>query len=158
MWALLLVGFLVVAAVDGGHALVHRYYFIGLGPLVAWLLVDFWRAAHPRLVQLACAGLLIGVIDMTSFDARPMLTALRGGPVLLWECAQLRRTLPQVPWGKGEVFWASKDAYPRLGLCFGERVGEEPGPWALLFPSETLPGGCTVAGRTPGAVVARCAQ
>ena len=158
LWWVALIQMLAVALLDGEHAFIHNYYYIGCSVtfcLIAW---GFLQEAKHRLWHWAAFAIAAGgLFDLSYFDLRgflPNKIALTSPPFA--ECSLLRERNPDFPWKQGVVFRSPQEVYPSLGVCFGERQNSKTSSVAFFWADEGMPFGCREIDRTARIQLARC--
>jgi hypothetical protein len=151
--ALLLLQTLAILSLDGSHGFVHRYYFIGMSPLLCvGVYLTFFQAHTPwkptraqQLFLLLFGGLWVGgQIDRSAMELRPLWSeelALHKRPPFS-QCQRLRNRHPEIPWQQGVVFRSDAEIFPLLGVCFGERQGASSGTWGFYWRDTQVPAAC----------------
>ncbi|MBI2602884.1 MAG: hypothetical protein HYW48_07505 [Deltaproteobacteria bacterium] len=147
---------LTIGVLDGIHAFQHTYYFLSCAPIAACIYLLLWEHTRVRFFKVLFAALLIvRTLELAGQDARGWWddnTAF----TLFAECEALREQQAQLPWGQGQVFRASVEDYPLLGLCFGERQGSEIAPYGFFYKQGPLPPGCQPLASSQHLVLATC--
>jgi len=151
---LLLLQCLAIMSLDGAHSLAHRYYYIGMSPLICLAVYTLCTTAFqvekfPRLQQGALilfATLWVGAsIDRCVNDLGPISwlkeAKLSQGPPFA-QCQVLRARHPEIPWQQGVVFRSHAPGSPFLGVCFGEREHGKKGKWGFFRKEATIPSDC----------------
>lgn len=159
LWLLLALMILFIAGIDGDHALVHSYYFMGATAVCGLLWLRAWRDAYHAPVR--WLGILMGLmvlgraIEATGSDL-PWLNGRETSLPMLLECDAIKDQTPQIPWGTGMVFRSDFESYPALGLCFGERQHGRSGEWGFFYRDTKLPVECQPVARGEHVLVAHC--
>ena len=158
LWGVLILQYIVIAALAGKHGFVHDYYFLGLAPtcalILGWLIEQKFPPYIPALIFL---GILIPTIELSSMDLRALYKpAYRNERELPRACEQIRAHHPEAPWGRGDVFRSTREPFPALGLCFGEREGSDSARYGFFWNSSSLPQGCTPLETTAMVTFADC--
>lgn len=162
-WLVLGLQLLAIFAIDGDHAYVHEYYFIGCAPVLLWLLVvnvqgTCRRWPHVQRPVLAVVFILAAVsaLDKAYFSLRGYAEPFRSRIALGSDCAALKAKTPKLPWNQGYSFRSHPHPFPVLGLCFHEREGHSRARYGLYHVSKPAPAGCRIVAGQGGVQVADC--
>ena len=161
---------LTIGLLDGDHAFAHNYYFMGLMPTATLILQPilwqafscFSKSYHGSLVGKVAGILLFTVffvsgLERLSFQARAFFVDVPPQRAASFAaCEQLKRDLPDLPWDQNFGFMTNPHPYPRLGVCFGERVGFATAKFGFYTVDETVPHGCQSLGEREGVMVVGC--
>jgi hypothetical protein len=132
-----------LAALSGRHVYIHVYYFMALAPTLALLALRVTAAWTSRAWTAAFWLLVIGrLVEISVSD----LGGYRddGNAALYAECAAMRQRTPDFGWGQDLPFRSSREDYPLLGLCFGERQESATAPRAFYYVKDGPPPGCRI--------------
>lgn len=164
---LLVLQLLAILSLDGAHGFVHRYYFIGMSPLLCSAIyltfyphLSIWSPTRwQRILTLLFVGLWIGAqVDRSATELYPLWCPnieLHKRP--LWnECAHLREQHPEVPWQQAQVFRSDAEVFPLLGVCFGEKQGAITGKWGFYWRDTEIPASCKEIDGTPAFKLVQC--
>lgn len=161
LWLLLVAQLAAGACLGGVGTFKHSYYFIGMAPTAALLLVGAWDVA-PGAAARAVLGLLFvaKLLDVSWNDVNVFTppSSKEANWRLERDCRDLAGKHPELPWRQGYVFRTELESYPLLALCFGERTSSRTAEWGFLLPTEALPGDCTVYDRRERVAIVRCAR
>jgi hypothetical protein len=156
--ALLVIQTLTIGALDGTHGLQHTYYYLGVFPTVCLLVLGFLHS--PRVHRFAKAALwVIIAVSLLKFTARDwhwLEPSFVYSEALPLSCARLKRRNPAFPWNEQNPFRSNYEAYPTLGLCFGERSAASRGRYGFFHGAERVPVGCTVTDKESTIVLVEC--
>jgi hypothetical protein len=144
LWLVLLIQIVGIAFLAGNLSLTHDYYFMGIMPVTALLVLQAWDLARVKGLRFFIAAAIgVHLFELCYLDFR---SQWHRPPLPYWtaqsECGELKRRHPEFPWGRGEVFRSSPESYPALGLCFGEREGSRLSPYGFFWKDGSLPAEC----------------
>ena len=153
---ILVVQFWLIVALDGEHSFTHDYYFVALAPTCCALyaLALLRHRAH-WLGLILFLGILVRPLELSIKDA----VRIAGGSrdTRYAECEDLKARHPEFPWHQGTSFRSNAEAYPSLGICFGEKEGSTQANFGFFYRQEGgLPEGCVAVDQTPVFILARC--
>lgn len=160
LFGCLLVMILGIAALDGEHSFVHRYYYMSFGPLACLIAWRFFVQGQSKGMTLAAAALMVGaLVDRAHMSLRsfnPEKLAEHAPPFS--ECAVLRARHPEWPWASGHAFRASASEriFPSLGVCFGEKVLSQTSRYGIFWKSEDVPATCRTIDESLHVLLAEC--
>lgn len=156
LWTLVLAQFLIIGALDGAHAHVHRYYFLGIAPAACLIFYDSVVKTPARwLGLLLLLGLIVHQLERTNIDLKPLWTQ-HSNPWLEPQCAELKKKHPEFPWNQGYVFRSAPSPNLGLGLCFGEREGSKTSEFGFYPKHSDLPPVCAPRGETESITLVQC--
>lgn len=162
LWLILCLQLLLIAALDGAHAFVHQYYFIGTMPTLCLILAALARDL-PRQGSLAWARPLLMILGLgtalstLAYELRPLWVAVPAERFLDFrQCAKLKQQVPDWPWQTGYVFRSADRPFPLVGLCMGERVGSNRAEYGLFLKDEALPKNCQIVASSEQLIATRC--
>ena len=162
LWLILLLQLLVIAALDGAHAFLHQYYFIGMMPTVC-LLVGAIGCDLPRAGRAALARPLLMIlgsgsaISAMAYELRPLWVPTQAERFLdFQQCQSLKQQLQDWPWQTGYIFRSADRPYPLVGLCFGERIGSTRAKYGLYLKTDQKPADCHIVAQTEQLVGVQC--
>lgn len=145
-----------IGILDGDHAFVHFYYFIGSVPICSLLFLYCWQHVRLKILAAALPIFFLGhSLELVSQDLRGIWKK-DSSAQLFKECKEMRQKNPQLPWGKGQVFRAYPEEYPFLGFCFGEREGSEKASYGFYFLGQQIPQSCQVIDQSSHLLIAYC--
>ena len=165
----LLLQFIAIVSLDGGHSFTHRYYYIGMSPLlcvgVYLTFSSLWVRWNPTRVQLVYVWVfgvlwLGALIDRFGQDLLPVWqehSARHKFPPFS-QCRILRQRHPEFPWQQGAHFRSDAEIYPLLGVCFGERQGGKQGAWGFYWIDTIIPVGCREIDKTEAVKLVQCEE
>jgi hypothetical protein len=160
---------IAIAALDGSHSYVHSYYHIGTAPVVVLSLMFVLRGVtfiqEPmRLRRMKIAVVALFALGSASLMYQNLFFELRSlsarrASRFIWhsEVEALKSGNPDLPWGQGYVFRASRKlAYPNLGILFGEREGSSTSEFGFFLIDEVPSEGCRVIDQSQNVALVRC--
>jgi hypothetical protein len=152
LWSLLFLQVTAIAALDGPHSLIHRYYFVGLSFTSALLWTHYFnlyevgglsRKAHRLGLTFLAAGLVLFNVEHSFYELREGVKPTPLSVQTMWaSCKQLKVKHPEWPWGKGYSFRSKLDPISDIGLCFGEIQGSEKSAYGFFSDGEPIPSDC----------------
>ncbi len=164
---LLLLQLGAILSLDGSHSFVHRYYYIGMSPLLCIAVyltcstyLTGWKPTRAqRFLMILFAGLWVGAqLDRSGLELRPLLDedlSLRKRPPFS-QCQLLQKRHPEIPWQQGVVFRSDAEVFPLLGVCFGERQGALSGAWGFYWRDTEIPTSCREIDGTAAVKLVQC--
>lgn len=170
LFLILLIQIILVAALDGDHAFIHNYYFMGIMPiamLIIWpLFSNTIKIMSQRTKTLgykkffAILMLLVFTIrffEKTSFQIRSFFRESHPTRAASFKtCKSLKEELPNIPWGTNYGFRTTHHSYPHLGLCFGEREVTNNSSFGFYVVGEKIPKKCKPMAQKKGIIVVQC--
>lgn len=170
LWLILVLQFIIVSILDGEHAFVHNYYFMGMAPTACLIFYSGIKNAcsiatketlAPKYkVILGYLFILIFIgrnLELAAFQPRSLMNEIpvnRAIPFAV--CRHLKASLPELPWDQNYGFRSQTHPYPYLGICFGERVAVQDGQYGLFTNMESMPKSCKPLKNHKGVIVAQC--
>jgi len=153
---------LFVVALDGSHSIIHNYYYAGAAFPVCILIERLISRFRPgRWPATAAMGLfmvstlLIHPVELVVHDFRGIGRVLTG-TTLEDDCDWLKSAAKDWPWNRNVAFRSSDEAFPKLGVCFREKVGDPRAPYGFFLREKGMPAGCVVELSRGEVVLARC--
>lgn len=162
-WAVLILQILAIAAIDGDHAFVHDYYYIGCSPLLAWLTAHTYLACRQQFPQRTAlisvlAALLVALpfLDRSYFNIRAYFSPFASHKPHSYDCQKLIEDLPHLPWRQNYAFRSAPASFPTAGLCFAEREGSAKARYGLYYGQQQAPSSCIVIAKRGSTRVVDC--
>ena len=162
LWLCVVIQVLMIDLLDGTHAYVHVYYFVGIAPTCCLVLSHLWRHLALQQAKIYAALRVAIVILIVEQNLEISVMYLRNWSVsdvsfsLFKECIQLKANNLQLPLNKGYVFRSSKEFYPMLGLCFGERQGSQKSEYGFFYKNDQIPSSCIKIDNSKAIILAKC--
>jgi len=153
LWPLLLLQILAVAALDGYHAFVHDYYFIGCSFICALILIELYRESGKKVRAVITLLILIPFLEKSVYEIRPIANFSN---LPLYQCEKLKENNSDFPWNEGYSFRTEKRVTPELGICFGEKQNSQTSKYGFLKTGDNIPEDCEVVGKTHDFAVMKC--
>jgi hypothetical protein len=151
-----------VVALDGAHSIIHDYYYVGVSFSICLIIfhllfpLQIRSKAHEMLVLLFFVStFLIHPLELLVHDFRGIGSSLKS-ETYEDDCVELKKIAADWPWNRNFVFRSEEEPYPKVGVCFGERVGSKTSPYGLFLMGSPLPSDCTVAFQKNSVILARC--
>jgi hypothetical protein len=151
-----------VVALDGAHSIIHDYYYVGVSFSICLILhhllfpLRIQGKVHATLVTFfLVATLLIHPLELLVHDFRGMSSVLKG-ETYEDDCVELKKIAADWPWNQNFAFRSEDQPFPKVGVCFGERVGSKTSPYGLYLIGSPLPNDCSVAYQKNSVILARC--
>jgi hypothetical protein len=141
LWIIFILQYILIAALDGDHALIHYYYFISLTPTCACIAILIWRNIENKLIKFILLILFLGrFFDICHYDIRNIKFLFKQELLSYKQCENLKIRRSDFPWNQNYIFTSKPEAYPTLGICFGEREGSKKNQYGFAidnnFPKE----------------------
>jgi hypothetical protein len=164
LWGIGLLQYITIAALDGAHAFMHDYYFMGLAPTSALILgvlfsevAPFVGAASDFMRGFFLVCILIPTIELSTMDLRTLYKAEYASDLHHpSSCFALKSRHPEIPWNQGAAFRSPREEYPAIGLCFGERENSATSPYGFFWKTDPLPSACHVIDTESDLVLVQC--
>lgn len=166
LWLVFVLQVLGVIFISGSHGFVHNYYFISLVPTFLLILQEIHDILPPQFYSkwLFYGTLTLGVLaffDRLSFHTRSLVMVPPLNVAIPYqECVQLKNRNPQLPWNTGFAFQTVKSPFPRIGICFAEKVGAVQSKYGLYSVDQEIalnpPQGCNIIDQSKSLVIQEC--
>ena len=151
-----------VVALDGAHSIIHDYYYVGVsfsicliiyhllfplsirGKIHAFIILSFWAAT-----------LILHPLELMIHDLRGIDTVFNA-QTYEDDCLELKKIASDWPWNQNFAFRSEEQPFPKIGVCFGERVGSKTSPYGLYFKDSPVPGECRTVYQKNQVILAHC--
>jgi hypothetical protein len=154
LWALILIQVLFIGSLDGNHAYIHEYYFIGISMTCCLIFLSSWNSITQNIWRIIVViALTAHVVDKSQVVKGFLFHEMYDTHL---ECDELKDALPDLPWRTGFVFRTLSETYPRLALCFGERISFDDSMYLLAYRRDPIPDSCQVLAKKDFVLVAKC--
>lgn len=153
---ILILQFLLIAAMDGEHSFTHDYYYVSLAPTCCFLMVySLFVLRRKWIGVLILIAIMVRPIELSTKDFVRMYKGSQS--TMAKECSLLKERNRDFPWHKGIAFRSTNEPFPSLGLCFGEKQGSKKSEYGFFYRSENgIDPQCKAVDRTEHLILARC--
>jgi hypothetical protein len=159
----------LVVLLDGKHAIIHDYYFAGVALPVCLIVYEALfhpvktavAMATPRFIHQGALYLFLAAtfvlhpveLLIHDFHALPKVIS---GTTEEQACVELKKETPSWPWDQGFVFRSDPLPFPKLGVCFRERVGSEVARYGFFLDHSAIPKDCRTVYEKDGVTLVEC--
>ena len=161
IWIILALQFFAISALDGFHTYNHIYYFISVSLLPALVYLYAWKHCQFKFIQLLFTlALLLNLSYIVPYELSLIYEKQHGETVVFYsDCQKIIINHPEIQWKQNYIFQADPqeiNAYPYIGVCFGERIGIESAQYGLYRTGESIPENCRVIDTSQNIKLTKC--
>ncbi|MBD65263.1 MAG: hypothetical protein CME62_08650 [Halobacteriovoraceae bacterium] len=132
LWGILFLQIFAVAILDGDHAFIHDYYFVGTSLTASVIFMRFLQKAPQKLVVLSLVILCFYHIERGIYGVRPVFQDN------IWKQCSL--ILEQNLLAGVSKIDTQHSPYPTLGLCFGKVQNAKSSPFYIFIEDGKVKG------------------
>lgn len=159
LWSVLILQFVAIAVLDGSHAFVHDYYFIGLSLNAAFIWSYYFsHHADSKLKKvLLFLPLILFNLERGFYELRDFAKPRPQSVTSHWQaCKALKNRNPDVPWNQGHSFQSILLPIPEIAVCFGEIQSSKKSPFGFFYTFEPFPQNCIIKDQEGELILAKC--
>jgi hypothetical protein len=148
-----------IAFLDGSHAFIHNYYFLGLGFTLSLLLTSYllqFRGVQSAFTIATIGILIFSNLENQFYELRDLFIHRSDSTHSFWQnCATLKKRHPELPWNQGFRFRSPEHPTSEWGVCFGEIQGSTTSQYGFSTVHEPLLG-CEAIASEADLILYRC--
>lgn len=159
LWALLALQVLTIAILDGAHAFIHSYYYIGVSMTAALIWQKYFEnhGINATGKFLIVAPLLIFNLERSYYELRDGFSPRPESTQALWKaCDQLKSRHPEWPWNQGYSFRTEFTPVSEIGVCFGEIQSSHKNEYGFYWLDQEIPEHCQNVDQEGLVTLVRC--
>ena len=160
LWLVALLQFIVVGSLGGRNTIAHPYYFIGMSPVLCFIMAKFlFEIKNKIFLIVILVTILIFNLERGFYQIRPILgLSNKKDHTIFRECDVLRERNTSFPWKKGVRFRSDFSPISILGLCFGEIQNSKVSQYGFYFKQDKVPSECQIVDKTKNINLVKCQQ
>lgn len=151
----------VIVLLDGGHSLIHHYYYVGatfVACAFIGLALEYFSESRAMMYWVLVPMFAFN-LEHSFYDLRPYWQAEATHQQTLWQnCEKLKQRHQDWPWNKAYAFRSILGPITELGTCFGEIQGSQKSQFGFYREDEQFSQDCHVIDKEGIVQLVECAK